>query len=56
LSIAEGKTSFGKPRKRRLDDVENYLKKMDAGGWRKVSSDRDAWKLILRGARVLHGP
>jgi hypothetical protein len=24
--------------------------------WRKISRDRDAWKLILKEAWVLHGP
>jgi hypothetical protein len=24
--------------------------------WRKIASDRDAWKLILEEAKVLHGP
>jgi hypothetical protein len=39
-----------------LDDVENDLKKMCVRGWRKIAMDRDAWKLILKDARVLHGP
>jgi hypothetical protein len=30
--ISEGKRSVGKPRKRRLDDIENYLKKMGVRG------------------------
>jgi len=25
-------------------------------GWRKIARDRDAWKLILEEAKVLHGP
>jgi hypothetical protein len=45
----EGKRSFGKPRDRWLDDVENYVKKKLAlRGWRKTAKDRDAWKLILK--------
>jgi hypothetical protein len=31
-NIPEGKRSIGKPRKRLLDNVENYLKKMDVIG------------------------
>jgi hypothetical protein len=46
-NIAEGKLSIGKPRKRWLDDVENDLQKTGV---------RDAWKLIPKEAKVLHGP
>jgi len=52
-NIAEGKRSVGKPRKRRLDDIENDLKEMDVRGWRKVARDRDAWKLILKETMAL---
>jgi hypothetical protein len=38
-----------------LDVVENDLKKLYFRGWRKIARDRDAWKLILKEARVLHG-
>jgi hypothetical protein len=31
------KRSIGKPRKRWLDDVENYLKKMGVRGYRKIT-------------------
>jgi hypothetical protein len=29
---------------------------MGVKGWRKIATDRDAWKLLLKEARVLHGP
>jgi hypothetical protein len=51
----EGKSSVGNPRKRQLENVQNDLKKMDVIGWRKIGKDRDAWKLILKEVRVLHG-
>jgi hypothetical protein len=35
--VPEGKMSFGKPRKRWLDDVENDLKKMDV---KRLEKDR----------------
>jgi hypothetical protein len=25
-------------------------------GWRKIARDRDSWKLILKEAKVMHGP
>jgi hypothetical protein len=53
-NIPEGKRSVGKARKRWLDDVENDLK-IGVRGWRKIPEDRDAWKLILKEVRVLHG-
>jgi hypothetical protein len=37
-----------------LGDVENDMKKMCVRGWRKIARDRDAWKLILKEAKVLH--
>jgi hypothetical protein len=51
----QGKWSVGKPRKRRLDEAENDLKIMGVRGWRKRAKGRDAWKLIMEEARVLHG-
>ena len=48
------KRAVGKPRKRWLDDVENYLKKMSVDGWRKIARDSDVWKLILNEAEVLY--
>jgi len=43
-----------KPRKKWLDDVENDLKKMDVRGWRKIARNRDASKLTLKEARIVH--
>jgi hypothetical protein len=37
-----------------LDEAENDLKKMGVRGWRKTATDRDAWKPILKEAKVLH--
>jgi hypothetical protein len=39
-----------------LIDVENDLKKIGVRGWSKIARDRDIWKLILKEAKVLHGP
>jgi hypothetical protein len=54
--MQQGKKSVGKPINRWLDDFENNLKKMGVTGWRKRARDRDAWKLILKEIKVLHGP
>jgi hypothetical protein len=51
----ERKRSVGKPRKIWLGDTENGLKKMSVRGCRKITKNRDAWKLILKEARVLSG-
>jgi hypothetical protein len=49
------KRSVGKPRMRWLDD-ESDFKKTVGRGWRKIAKDRDTWKLVLKEAKVLHGP
>jgi len=36
--------------------VENDPKKMGIRSWRKITRERDDWKLILKEAKVLHGP
>jgi hypothetical protein len=54
-SIQEGKWSFEKPRKRLLEDVENYKKKMGVRCWKKIAKVADAWKLTMKEARFLHG-
>ena len=51
-----GIKSVGKPRNISSDDVEIDLKKRGVRGWSKIDKDRDAWKLIVKEARVLHGP
>jgi hypothetical protein len=55
-NIQEGESSVGKPRRRWLDDGEKDLNKMGVRRWRKTGTDTDAWKLIRKEARVLHGP
>ena len=55
-NIPEGRRSVGKPRKSCLGDAGNDLNKIGVRGWRKISEDKDAWRLILKEARVLHGP
>ena len=52
----KGRRSVEKTRKRWLDDVENDPKKMGVRGRRKIAKVIETWKLILKEARVLHGP
>jgi hypothetical protein len=42
--------------KRWLDEFENDLSKIGVTGWRKITTDRDVWKFILKKAKVMHGP
>ena len=51
----EGRRSVGKPQRKWLDYVENYLKKMGVTGWRKIAENRDPWKLIPKEDRLVHG-
>jgi len=53
--IPEGKGCVGKQRKIWLVDVENTVKKMGFRGWRKMTRDIEAWKLILQQAMILYG-
>ena len=39
-NIPEGKRFVGKPRKRRMYEVENDVKKIGVPGWRKMARDR----------------
>jgi hypothetical protein len=39
-----------------MDDIENGLKKTGVRGCRKIVRDGGAWELILKEAKVLHGP
>ena len=55
-NIPKGESSVGRPRNRWLDGIENGLKKIGVRGWRKIIRDGDVWELILKEAKVLHGP
>jgi hypothetical protein len=39
-----------------LEDVENYLKGTGVKGCTKIARDTDAWKSVVKEAKVLHGP
>ena len=39
-------------RKRWTDDVEDYLRWMDVGGWRKLCGERRDWRIIIEQAKT----
>ena len=45
----------GRPRKRWLQDVEQDLKKMRIGGWRKMAQQRVEWKEVVKEAKAHEG-
>jgi hypothetical protein len=55
INTSEGRRIFGKPRKRRSDNVENDLKEMGVRGWRKIAGGIGHWKLTLMEGSVVHG-
>jgi hypothetical protein len=56
-NIPEGKCSVGEPRNGWLDYVKNDQKKTGVMGLqKKIATDGEACKLILKKTRVLHGP
>jgi hypothetical protein len=52
----ELKYKTGIVKKEQLDDAEYDLKKIGVWGWWKTARERNAWKLILKEARVLYVP
>jgi hypothetical protein len=54
-NIPEGKKPIGKPRNILLDDFKNYVNKIGITACRKVATDTDASKLVLKEAKVLRG-
>jgi hypothetical protein len=56
ISKPEGRTIVGRPKMRWFDDVEEDLRKMRIGGWRRKDRRRDEWKSVMREVKVLQGP
>jgi hypothetical protein len=44
-----------KPRKRWIEDIENYLQIMRIRGWRKLCKEREEWKRITEKAKTHSG-
>jgi len=45
----------GRPRKRRIEDVEEDIQTMGIRGWRKLSKERTEWKKIAEKAKTHSG-
>jgi hypothetical protein len=56
MSKPEGRSSVGRHKMRRLDDVKEDLRKMRISGWSGKARRRDEWKSVLREVKVLQGP
>jgi hypothetical protein len=48
-----GRRRKGRSRKRRLDDVQDDMIKMDVKRWRTKAMDRGEWRKICEAAKVL---
>jgi len=47
-----GRRIGGRPRKRRIEDVEEDIQTMGIRGWRKLSKERTEWKKITEKAKI----
>jgi len=50
-----GRRIGGRPRKRRIEDVEEDMQMMGIRGWRKLSEERTEWKKITEKAKTHSG-
>jgi hypothetical protein len=51
----EGTSKRGRPRKRWIDEVEEYFKIMGIRNWHAVAKGRQEWKEIVLEAKVHNG-
>ena len=47
-----GRRNRGRPRKRRIEDIEEDIQKMGIRGWRKLCKERAKWKKITEEAKT----
>jgi len=53
----EGRRGRGRPRLRRINDVEDELRKLGVKRWRTKVLEREEWASVIKGAKVkLKGP
>jgi len=50
-----GRRNRGRPRKRWIEDIEEYIQIMGIRGWRKLCEERVEWKKITEKAKTHSG-
>jgi hypothetical protein len=55
-SKPDGRRKVGRPKLRRLDDVENDFRVMKVKRWRRKAQNREEWASVINEAKVLKGP
>jgi hypothetical protein len=50
-----GRRIRGRPRKRWIEDIEDYIQIMGIRGWRKLCKEREEWKRITGNAKTHSG-
>ena len=50
-----GRRIRGRPRKRWIEKIEEYIQSMGIRGWRKLSKERTEWKRITEKAKTHSG-
>jgi hypothetical protein len=54
----EGKRPLGRPRRRWVDNIKIYLRKVGCGGrdWIDLAQDRDRWRALVNTVKNLRVP